>query len=393
MAKGLARLSITDCRNAETGDHTDGGGLILRVSKNNGKSWVYRFRLNGKRPEFGLGSFPAVMPAEARRRHAAAMQLVARGVNPIEQKAKAKPLKFGEFATSQAKIITATSTSEKYKAQWIKAVFDHCQPIWDLPIDKITSQNIVSCLGQWRQKRETLKRVRRRIERILDAATAKGLRSGDNPARWAIIQHMISDLSPLERRHTPHPALEYQKMPEFWQALQCIDKPVSLALQILILCGNRTGEIRGKLWSEIDLDNALWSVPAVRMKTKRLHVIPLSKAAMEILTNLPRDGDLIFPTLTPDSMLDLIKSMGDVATNKEGKRVTTHGFRSTFRDWAGDQTNFDQETMEMSLSHVIGGVEGAYRRGIAIEKRRRLLESWSDYCHGKESDKIISLYG
>jgi integrase len=249
-------------------------------------------------------------------------------------------------------------------------------------VDKVTTDDVLSVLKPiWNQKPETASRLRGRIERVLDAAKAQGLRTGENPARWrGHLDHLLPKRQRLTRGH--HPAMEYTRLPAFMRDLRARHSTASLALELAILTTARSGEVLGARWGEFDLDRGVWAVPAARMKAGREHRVPLSRRALEILKLMSevRDGPYVFPGQKAGKPLSVM-ALEMVLRRMKIERATVHGFRSSFRDWASECTNFSNEVCEAALAHVIENkAEAAYRRGDLFEKRRKLMDDWGVYC-------------
>jgi integrase len=396
MARRIGRLTaLAVSRAKQPGMHADGGGLYLQVTGSQGRSWVYRYARDGKTRYMGLGSLTAVSLAEARTRAAEARRLVSAGIDPIgardgkmatERVAAARQVTFREAAEAFIKAHKAGWRSATHASQWRNTLATHVHPLLGaLPVQQIDAGLVVRVLEPiWNTKPETASRVRQRIEAVLDAATALGQRSGENPARWrGHLKNLLPAPSKVKRvRH--HPALPYQDLGAFMAELSQQDGLAARAMELLIMTATRTTECVASRWSELDLAAALWTIPAERIKAGREHRVPLSPAAVALLRKLARAqiSEFVFPgrpgrPLSGGALLALLKRMGRT-------HLTVHGFRSTFRDWAAEQTNFSREVAEMALSHAIGDrVEAAYRRGDLLEKRRRLMEAWAIFAATK----------
>jgi integrase len=376
---------------ATRGRLADGGGLFLQVSKWGTKSWIFRFERNGRERHMGLGPLHTLSLAEARDRARDCRRLLLDGRNPIEaRKAErmrerieaARGITFKECADQHIEAHKAGWRNEKHRGQWSTTLARYVYPvIGSLSVDAIDTALVLKCVQPiWQEKPETAKRVRGRIENVLDWATARGFREGDNPARWR--GHIDKLLPPRSqvRAVKHHAALPYAELPRFMAELRAKQGAVARALEMTALTALRTGEVIGARWSEYDPTAKMWTVPAARMKSKREHRVPLSARALEILDGLPRTAEHMFPGSRPGrhlpnvAMLLMLKGMGHGA-------VTVHGLRSTFRDWAAETTGYPNHVIEMALAHVIGDkVEAAYRRGDLFEKRRRLMDEWARYC-------------
>ena len=384
MAREINKLSARSVATLkEPGRHSDGSGLYLVVDKSGAKRWVFIFRWSGKLKEMGLGGVVYVSLAKARDRASAAREQVADGIDPIAARRQegVEGTLFSTFATGLLDSLEGQWRNEKHRKQWRTSLQTHAPAIWEMSVSGITTDDVLSALRPiWTDKAETASRVRGRIERILDAATAKGLRSGDNPARWrGHLERLLPRRRKLTRGH--HAALPYEKAPAFIERLRGRPALAARALEFTILTAARSGETLNATWSEIDLQRRVWTVPADRMKAGREHRVPLSEAAMALLQPLLelRDGDLIFPGQKRGRPLSVMAM--EMVLRRMETPVTVHGFRSSFRDWAGEETDFAREIAEAALAHVVGdATERAYRRGDALERRRKLMEAWAAFC-------------
>jgi integrase len=379
--------------------YADGGGLYLRADPSGAKSWVFRYAIAGRQRDFGLGSAADFSLAEARDRALAARKLVADGQDPIEAKkakrraatvAGATAMTFQACAEAYIAAHRSGWRNPKHASQWPSTLATYVYPIFGaLPVAAIDTGLVMKAIEPiWTEKTETASRVRGRIESVLDWATARGYRQGENPARWrGHLENLLPKKSKV-RRIEHHAALPYAEIAGFMVELRARDGIDARALEFTILTAARTGEVIGARWAEIDLQSRLWTVPAERMKAGREHRVPLSEAAMALLAALKREGDRVFP-VSNVAMLMLLRRMG------RGD-LTAHGFRSTFSDWCAEQTNFPSEVREMALAHVVGDkVEASYRRGDLFEKRRQLAEAWAKYCEGEKpaESKVVRLAG
>lgn len=416
MARALNRLSARFvATNKEPGRHADGGGLYLSVSSDGARRrWVFFYKLNGRQREMGLGSAQEVTLAEARKRAETARRLLSDGMDPIEVKRAAeKPAtipSFGEMADEYIAAHAPSWRNPKHIAQWrmtLSRVRDehgaltgdgYCIAIRALPVNEITTANVLAVLQPiWQAKPETASRLRGRLEAVLDAAKVAGHRDGPNPAAWrGHLALILPKPGKLARHH--HAAMAHKDVPAFLAKLRLARGVGAFALEFAILTAARSGEVRGATWNEIDLDAALWTVPPDRMKSRRAHRVPLSDRAVEILrTVLPLrtaddDGSsLIFPGTRRGAALSDMTLTATMRRHGAGA-FTPHGFRSSFRDWAGDATSFPREVAEAALAHVVGdATEAAYRRGDALDKRRKLMQAWANYIEPKGEGNIVPL--
>jgi integrase len=280
----------------------------------------------------------------------------------------------------------------KHAAQWEKSLRDYAAPLRRLPVDQLTTDDVLSVLKPlWIDKRETASRLRGRIERVLDAAKAQGLRNGENPARWrGHLDQLLPKRQHLSRGH--HAAMAYADVPAFMKRLQERRTTATAALEFAILVAARTGEVREAKWVEVDLDRGIWTVPAARMKAAREHRVPLSRRVLKILKKFyeARDGEFIFPGRKRGKPLSEM-ALATVLHRMKIDNATVHGFRSAFRDWAAERTNFTNEVCEAALAHVIKDkAEAAYRRGDLFDERRKLMEAWAEYCATSKGGKVIA---
>jgi integrase len=398
----MPKLTARKVEIAKSGKYGDGGGLQFVVSPTGAKKWVLRFLWQGKAREMGLGSFPIVGLADAREKALAARRLVRAGTDPIAgRKADRGVPTFGTLADEVFGDLSQGFRNEKHRAQWRMAITKYCSPIRDMPVDQVDTATVLSVLRpHWTRAPETASRLRGRIEKVLNAAKAKGFRSGENPAAWrGHLDHLLPSPKKI-RAHGDHgdrghfAALPYADISAFLAELRDRQGVAALALEFAILTAARSGEVRGARWDEIDLEARVWVIPKSRMKAFREHRIPLSDQAMAVLATLSeiRISGLVFPGLRRDQPLSH-SALATVLRRMEIKGATVHGFRSAFRDWAGNETGFPREVAEAALAHVIGNAaEQAYRRSDALEKRRALMAAWAAYCEPSSADeKVVPL--
>jgi integrase len=399
MTRKINRLSA---RRAQTltkpGRHADGGGLCLVVTKAGTKKWtfLYRRRRDAKLCEMGLGGFTAVSLARARQKAAALRALLADGKDPLESRKAARERipTFGALAQEVIASLEHGWRNEVYRAQWRTSLQTHAAKLWVKRVDEVTTDDVLAVLMPiWRTKSKTASHVRGRIEKVLDAAKARGLRSRENPARWqGHLSHWLPKCQRLQRGH--HPAMPWPEVPAFIARLRELRSVSALALEFIILTACRSGEVlrsvrdgevRAARWDEFDHAARVWTIPAARTKANREHRVPLADRVLAILDELEktRHGPFVFrgrqwrPPLSKASLEWLMRSMG-------AKPCTVHGFRSSFRDWAGECTNFPREIAEAALAHAVGDqTERAYRRGDALERRRELMQAWAHFCEPK----------
>jgi len=391
MAREQNKLSARFVQTViKPGRHSDGGGLYLVVDPSGAKRWLFLFRWGGKLKELGLGGLTAVPLAQAREKASDARRLVKSGTNPIESKraaaaALAAAKTFGEVADDLLASILPGFKNEKHKYQWQSALTVYASPLRKLSISDVSTDDVLKVLQPiWLEKPETATRVRGRIERVLDAAKARGLRTGENPARWrGHLDQLLARRPNKSQQH--HAAMPHEALPDFMIKLRERKAVAAFALEFAILCASRTGEIIEAQWDEIDFATKVWIIPAVRMKSGREHRVPLSDRAMEILNQagVIRSSDFIFPGPRHGKALSNM-ALAMLMRRLKAEAFTVHGFRSSFRDWAGEKTTFPREVAEAALAHVIGDeTERAYRRGDALEKRRKMMAAWANYLNSK----------
>ncbi|MEJ1935310.1 integrase arm-type DNA-binding domain-containing protein [Nostoc sp. NIES-2111] len=381
-AKAIANL-------AAPGRHGDGGGLYLSIDGTGRRRWVFLFRWQGKLREMGLGPARDLPLSRARELAAVARRQLAEKVSPLDARRREKPRPtFGEAADDLLGTIEAGFRKEKHRAQWKMTLERYCATIRDKRVDQVTTEDVLGVLKPiWLEKNETASRLRGRIERVLDAARAKGQREGDNPARWkGHLDALLPARQKLQRGH--HAAMRYQDVAAFLGRLRAAQGVSARALEFAILTAARSGEVLGATWAEIDEEAKVWTVPAARMKAGREHRVPLGDRALALLSEMREQarlagldgpGAYVFPGGRRG------KPLSSMALEMQMRRLkvedaTPHGFRSAFRDWAGEETAHPREVAEAALAHIVGDeVERAYRRGDALAKRRALMEDWEKY--------------
>lgn len=375
---------------SKPGRHSDGGNLYLVVGPGDAKRWVFLYRSMGRLREMGLGSTKAVSLARAREKAALARAQLADGLDPLDMKRRtgAVPL-FGPFADEIRTSLETQWRNAKHRQQWRTSLESDALALRAIPVNAITTEDVLRVLKPiWITKAETASRVRGRIERVLDAAIAKGYLQGQNPARWkGHLDSLLPARQKLQRGH--HPAMGYREIPRFMNNLQSREGFSARALEFLVFTATRSGEVREARWSEFDLSAGVWTIPAARMKAGREHRVPLTPSAMACLLPSQRLNALdpqthVFPgnrggSLSDMSLTAVLRRMG---IPKE--TATVHGFRSSFRDWAGEESHHPREVAEAALAHIVGDeTERAYRRGDALEKRRALMSDWAFFAAGR----------
>jgi integrase len=396
----MARIRKTlSARSVETlkkpGMHADGGGLYLHVSASGARSWIFRWKRGGRSHDMGLGTAgnDDVGLAEARELASEARRVIRGGGDPIaarkaarlqEQIAAAKAMTFRQCAEAYIKAHSAGWRNPKHAAQWPATLGTYAYPVFgELPVQAIDTALVMKAIEPiWTVKPETASRVRGRIESVLDWATARSYRQGENPARW---RGHLDKLLPARSKVAAvehHAALPYAELGDFMVELRQHEGIAARALEFAILTAARTGEVIGARWNEINFAERLWIVPAERMKSGKEHRVPLSEAALALLREMNeiRHSAFVFPghrtgrSLSSRAMRQLLQRIGRTD-------LTVHGFRAAFTDWAAERSNFPAEVRQMALAHVVSDkVEAAYRRGDLFQKRRQLADAWTRYC-------------
>lgn len=384
----INRLNARAAATAGVGYHADGAGLYLQVTAADARSWILRFMLRGRAREMGLGPLSLVSLAQARERAQEARRMIGQGVDPIDARERTRALHAHVFRAVAAEFIAANESgwrNEKHRAQWRNTLARYAKPvIGDVPVGQVTIDHALKILDPiWQAKAETASRVRQRCEAVLDYATARKYRTGDNPFRLrGALDKILPKSTRGERAHLA--AMPYAEIPDFMTLLARQKGAAALALRFCILTCARSGEARGARWQEIDLDAAIWTVPPERMKGNREHIVPLSGPALAVVREmlpLAPESEFVFHyrrrAMSENALREVLVRMGIA------ERVTVHGFRSTFRDWAAEETDFPDWVAEMALAHAIRNkVEAAYRRGALLKKRRELADAWARYCTG-----------
>lgn len=398
MGRETKRLTARTVATLTTpGRHADGGNLYLSISPNGGRRWIFLYRWGGKQIEMGLGSARDISLARAREMADTARAQLAEGISPLSlRRAEQAVPTFGEAADALVDDIASGFRNAKHIEQWRMTLKEYAASLRDKSVADIATDDVLAVLKPlWSTKQETASRLRGRIERVLDAAKAKGLRTGENPARWrGHLDALLPKRQKLQRGH--HAAMPYADVPAFVKRLRALNGATALALEFLILTSARTGEVRGATWAEIDLEAKVWTVPAPRMKAGKVHRVPLTAAALDALTRAmalqpkPEGAAFIFPGAKPGKPLSVMAL--DMQMRRLKSEMTVHGFRSSFRDWAGEETAFPREVAEAALAHTVGdATERAYRRADALEKRRKLMEAWASFVGGGDGANVVPL--
>lgn len=386
-------------------------GLYLQLTPKGGKSWILRMLIGGSRRDIGLGGYPTVTLSQAREKAREARDKVERGIDPVEERkaararlieARRKGMLFSEAVDKALAAKLDAFRNEKHRAQWRSTLDNYAIPeIGALPVGEIDTAAVLRCLQPiWATKTETATRLRGRIEAVLSWATVAGHRTGDNPARWAGNLKELLPAASKVAKESNHPALQLDDAAAWLADLRKREGFPARALEFLALTAARSGEVRGAAWDEIDLDKALWIIPAHRMKMQREHRVPLTAEAVALLKALPKldDNPLVFPGARGGQLSDMALSMlmkrqhtaavgagGKGYLDRVSKRpAVPHGLRSSFRDWVAERTSYPGDMAEVALAHRISSaVEAAYRRGDMIEKRRRMMADWADFLSGR----------
>lgn len=425
VAKELSALDVKRLQHPGAGGNVTfavGGvsGLLLQITPNNGRTWLLRVTVGGKRREIGLGGFPDVTLAQARERARETKDQIRKGIDPVEERkaaraaltaARHRGLTFSEAVESCLTSKLDAFRNAKHRDQWRNTLATYAIPeLGGMLVHEITVQDVLRVLNQptgtpgetlWQAKTETASRLRGRIEAVLSWATVAGHRTGDNPARWAGNLKELLPAATKVAKQDNQPALQIDDAPRWFAALRSREGMGSRALELAALTAARSSEVRGARWDEIDLEAGVWIVPAARMKMDREHRVPLPKDAIALLRSLPRmEGNpLVFPATRGAQLSDMTLSAtmkrmheADLAAGGAGfvdrvskRPAVPHGLRSTFRDWVAERTHYPGDMAEVALAHKLGNaVEASYRRGDMIEKRRAMMAAWADYLTGKD---------
>ena len=384
-------------------------GLILNVTMYGSRSWVLRYQVAGKRRDFGLGSYPSVTLADAREAARAARAKLAQGIEPIEDARRARArlvaeihacMTFGEAAKRYIASHEKGWKNAKHAQQWQRSLDMYAMSVLGkVPVQEVSLPTVLKVLEPiWASKTETATRLRGRIESIIDWAIARGYRTDSNPARWKGLLDKLLPAPSKVTKTTHFEALPYAQLPTFMEQLVAQEGMGAKALQFVIMTAARSGEVRGAIWEEIDLAARMWTIPAERMKASKAHRVPLSDAAIALLQDMKAltlaagrttGKAYVFPS--PNSRdPELGSPLSDMTLTAVLRRlkleVVPHGFRSTFRDWCAEQTDYPNEVAEMALAHAVGNkVEAAYRRGDLFGKRQQLMQDWADYALGRDA--------
>lgn len=402
MAREAAKLTARTVQSArEPGRYADGGGLYLHVGPTGSRSWLFMWKTDGRRREMGLGPVRDVPLARARELAEEARRTVRAGRDPIRERdqaakaaeaALARAKTFGEAADALLDDVSEGWRNDKHRKQWRMTLTTYCASIRDKAVAEITTEDVLSVLKPlWTRVPETASRLRGRMERVLSYAKVKGWRTGENPALWrGHLALMLPKRQKLTRGH--HKAMPFEDVPGFIAKLRETEGISARALEFAILTAARSGEVLGARWIEIDLDARVWTVPAGRMKAGREHRVPLCDRAVEIIGAMSenRTSDFVFPGMRPQKPLSIMAL--EMVMRRAEADSTVHGFRSSFRDWCGERTTYPREIAEAALAHLVGNeVERAYRRGDALEKRRKLMSAWGAFCEPMIGANVVAI--
>jgi integrase len=397
MARQIERLSSAKVKHAKPGKHPDGGGLYLQVTVGKdgqtNKSWLYRFELGGRERWMGLGSLNTIGLAESREAAKECRKLTREGRDPVELRhagrasqrvVKAKSMTFAQCAVAYMASHESGWRNAKHRQAWYNTLRDYATPvIGNLPVQSVDTGLVLQVLQPiWNSRTETASRLRGRIESVLDWAKVSGHRAGENPARWrGHLDHLLPKPTKIKKVEH-HEALPYRDLPGLLVALRAREGVEARALEFLILTAARSGEVLGAAWNEIDTAAKVWTVPADRMKAGIEQRVPLSLAAVAVIETMRerRQNNWLFPghregrPLGPVALLLVVRRLAPVGT-------TVHGFRSSFRDWCAERTNYANHVVEAALAHAVSNkVEAAYRRSDLFEQRARLMDDWARFC-------------
>ncbi|EDM71520.1 putative P4-family integrase [Roseobacter sp. AzwK-3b] len=378
-------------------------GLLLQVTPTEARSWLLRATVKGKRRQIGLGSYPDVTLAQARERARSVKDMIWQGIDPLAEKRR---LTFAQAMEKTLEARTAEFKNEKHKKQWRSTLETYAVPVLDsMAVSDIGVSDVLRVLEPiWTTKTETASRLRGRIEVVLSWATVGGHRTGDNPARWRGNLDAVLPKPGKVAKVKHNPALSLADAADWFSDLRNREGMATRALEFVALTAARSGEVRGATWTEIDLDTAMWVIPAERMKAGREHRVPLTAEAVALLKALPRmkGSDYVFPAARGGALSDMalsacMKRINEARDDgyidpRSGRPAVPHGLRSTFRDWTAECTEFERDIAEIALAHNVGStVERAYRRGDMIEKRRQMMAAWARFLKGEAGTKIVQM--
>lgn len=392
-------------------------GLMMQITPSGARSWLLRCKVGDRRRHIGLGGFPDVTLAQARERAREAREMIWQGIDPVEHRkaqraalsaAQKRGLTFNEAMERYLQNKLTELSSDKHRKQWRATLDRFAVPaVGDMLVSEIGIHDVLRVLEPiWQEKTETASRLRGRVEAVLSWATAAGYRTGDNPARW---QGNLDAILPAPGRIAKvvhHPAVSIDEVSDWFSDVQNRDGFATRALEFLAMTVARSGEVRGAVWSEIDLDSRMWIISADRMKMRKEHRVPLTEKAVSLLKALPRmeGSEFVFPAVRGGMLSDAALSacMKRIHAAKpqryvdlrSGRPAVPHGLRSTFRDWIAERTDYPRDMAEIALAHHVGGdVELAYRRGDQVEKRRAMMAAWGRFLRGEVSAKVVKLEG
>lgn len=385
----MSNLTAAKIRNIKSaGTYFDGAGLRLQVTKAGGKTWIFRFQMNSRTREMGLGSFKDLTLKQAREKAGDMRALARQGIDPIAHRkalqhetADANIWTFDKCAAAYIDAHAHGWSNDKHVAQWRSTMKQYCSPVFgNLPVSAVDTGLVMQAIEPlWQTRTETASRVRGRVENILSWAIVRGYREGPNPALWRGHLSMLLPARSKVQKVRHHPAMAYQDVAAFIAEIRDKQSISAKALQFTILTACRTKEIIGARREEID--GNIWTIPPERMKATREHRVPLSEQALELLDSLPVTEGWLFPSIRYNKPISNMAMLKFLKTDMQRPGLTVHGFRSSFRDWCAEQTNYPRELAESALAHVLQDkTEAAYQRGDMLEKRRRLMQAWADYC-------------
>jgi integrase len=378
------------------GRYSDGHGLVLQVFSANSASWLLRYQRKGRERWLGLGPLHTFGLMEARDRARRARALLADGIDPLEKKRSeaAKNITFAACAQQYFEVHEGSWSNQKHRRQFLSTLQQYAFPrLGALPVAEIDEALVLAVLRPiWKDKTVTAKRVRRRVAAVLDFAAAAKYRTGSNPARWeGHLEYLLPQPEKIVAvKH--HEAVPHSEIAAFMTALRAAPGVAARALEFCILTAARTNEVIGAQWSEVDLDNRVWTIPAERMKAAREHRVPLAPRAVELLSALPGEKDNKFVFIGPRPGTSISNMAMYRTMRRLNQQATVHGFRSTFSTWAHEATAYPAHVIEQSLAHTVGSaVERAYRRSDLFDKRRKLMEAWAKHCLAAPVGEVVAL--
>jgi integrase len=399
VIRRLNKLSAAEAANAGPGWHSDGGGLFLRADDQGRRRWIFRYTFGGRKKELGLGPANAVTLASARARAKQYREMVAQGRDPLAERRHAVAVAAASKTFAEVARIVVERDKVSWGASsleaWERSLFDHAKRLGPMDVDAIDTEHIVEALQPlWdRGAHASVRSTLTRIETVLATAIARKWRKTANVAAWKVFKHAAPKRPGGDGEDRRHAMIPWRQAPAVVEKFRAVDTIAARALMFAVLTGARISEATDAQWGEIDFDKKLWMIPGPRMKMRKAHTVPLSRQAIEILDEMlkVRTGENVFPSPVADKPISRVQCWRVAQAVTDGA-ATTHGFRSTFRSWCAAHA-VDREVAELSIAHTVGGVEGLYQRDPMVERRRPVMQAWSDFLDGKVEARVVPFEG